>query len=72
MPAEQRFVQGFCGARRRTARTATRACIAAAGRSTAGRGASIIRPQPTLAAVTMTAGAAQAASAAIRTLRLGS
>jgi len=50
----------------------TRACIAAAGRSTAGRGASIIRPQPMLAVVTMTTGVAQAASAAIRTLRLGS
>jgi hypothetical protein len=46
--------------------------MAAAGRSTAGRGASIIRPRPMLTVVTMTAGAAQAATAAIRTPRLGS
>ena len=65
----ERFVLAAC---RRTARAATRACIAAAGRSTAGRGASIIRPRPMLAVVTMTTGAAQAASAAICTLRLGS
>ena len=43
------------------------------GRRAAARPAvSVIQPQPTLAVVTMTAGAAQAASAAIRTLRLGS
>lgn len=52
--------------RRRRARNVMMACIAAAGRMTAGRGGSMIRPCRMLAAVTATTGAAQTVSAATR------
>jgi hypothetical protein len=57
---------------RRSARTASTACRAAAGRSIAGRGGSAIRPRARLTEVTAITGTAQAVSAAARRPRLGS